>query len=279
METEIITIYCWISLILDKLGVKDDKRRLMTDAELVCTLIVASKFFYGNIEKARRFLSEHGYILNMLSASRFNRRMHAFGIDRLQDVQGILGIIFKDVNSTGEYAVDSFPVPCCDNIRIFRSKILKGEEYRGYTASKKKYFYGFKAHVIVTVTGEIVEFVLTPGSCSDIKAFKNFDMDLPEGSTVYADKAYNDYEEEDLLAEATEIELAPQRKKNSKRQYSLCKEYIVNKQRKIVETVFSQIAGLLPKKIHAVTEAGVIIKIMMFLCSVSLSSLTSVVMN
>ena len=76
METESIAIYCWTCLILDSLGMKEDKRRLMTDAELVCTLIVASRFFYGNIDKARCFLNEHGYIPNMLSSSRFNRRMH-----------------------------------------------------------------------------------------------------------------------------------------------------------------------------------------------------------
>ena len=279
METESIAIYCWTCLILDSLGMKEDKRRLMTDAELVCTLIVASRFFYGNIDKARCFLNEHGYIPNMLSSSRFNRRMHSFGVERLQDVQAIIGTIFKEANSTGEYAVDSFPVPCCDNIRIFHSRILNGEEYRGYTASKKRYFYGFKAHVLVTVNGDVVEFVLTPGSCSDVKAFKELNLDLPEGSVVYGDKAYNDYEDEDLLNDAAEIELAPQRKTNSKRQHSGCKEYIINKQRKIVETAFSQVAGLLPKKIHAVTGAGFAIKVAAFLCSASLHTLASTVMN
>ena len=43
-------------------------------------------------------------------------------------------------------------------------------------------------------------------------------VDLPHGSTVYADRAYCNYAIEDALAEAG-ITLKPLRKKNSKRQY------------------------------------------------------------
>lgn len=44
-----------------------------------------------------------------------------------------------------------------------------------------------------------------------------FSFDLHEASTVYADKAYNDYEIEDLLLEAENIKLSAIRKQNSKR--------------------------------------------------------------
>jgi hypothetical protein len=33
-------------------------------------------------------------------------------------------------------------------------------------------------------------------------AFKGFELDLPSGSIIYADKQYNDYHYEDLLEEA-----------------------------------------------------------------------------
>jgi len=36
-----------------------------------------------------------------------------------------------------------------------------------------------------------VEFFLTPGHFSDISALDLFDFDLPPGSTIYGDKAYN----------------------------------------------------------------------------------------
>ena len=55
---------------------------------------------------------------------------------------------------------------------------------------------------------------------------KNFRFDLAEGSTVYGDKAYNEYLTEDLLAEACGIGLSPLRKKNATRGVPACVEYV-----------------------------------------------------
>ena len=60
------------------------------------------------------------------------------------------------------------------------------------------------------------------------------EMVLPPGSRVYGDKAYNNYEIEDSLAEAG-VELKSIRKKNSKRQYPPWEAYLVNYYRKSVE--------------------------------------------
>ena len=70
---------------------------------------------------------------------------------------------------------------------------------------------------MVTETGEPVEFFLLKGSFADVKGLRVFPFDLPVGSVVYADKAYNDYETEDLLLEAEHIQLSAMRKHNSKR--------------------------------------------------------------
>ena len=98
-----------------------------------------------------------------------------------------------------------------------RSKIYGGDEaYRGYQASKKRYFYGIKIHLMVTETGEPVEFFLSTGLFADVRGLRVFSFDLPVGSVVYADKADNDYETEDLLLEAEHIQLSAMRKHNSK---------------------------------------------------------------
>jgi len=213
----------------------------------------------------------------MLSKSRFNRRLHALGPECVADVQRIIGILFKESNPCQEYAVDSFPVPVCENIRIFHSKIYTEEAYRGYQASKKRYFFGIKVHMIVTVEGRPIEFILSPGSWADIKAFKRLDLDLPEGSTVYGDKAYTDYEEEDFLSELN-IVLASQRKENAKRQYGGCMKYLIDCKRKIVETTFGQIAKFFPKHIHAVTSRGFELKVALFACVQSFVILAGAVM-
>jgi Transposase DDE domain len=120
----------------------------------------------------------------------------------------------------GTYAVDSLPVAACDNIRIHRCRLYPPEEhggvFRGYIASKRRYFYGLRVHLVVTEAGEPVEFALAAGSEADVTVFKDLELDLPEGSIICADKAYTDYDYEDLLEEVG-LHLKAQRKKNSKR--------------------------------------------------------------
>ena len=57
------------------------------------------------------------------------------------------------------------------------------------------------------------------GSEVDIKVFENLNTDLPEGSTMLADKGYPDYDHENLLGE-TGLHLKAQRKKYLKRPMS-----------------------------------------------------------
>lgn len=86
--------------------------------------------------------------------------------------------------------IDSYPVEVCDNIRISESKIYQGEEFRGYSASKKRFFYGLKIHLCVTKNGKPVEFFLTPSRLNDTDSLKLYLFDLPTTSTIYGDKAY-----------------------------------------------------------------------------------------
>src|ERR1700722_13171372 len=66
-------------------------------------------------------------------------------------------------------------------------------------------------------------------------------IDLVPNSTIYGDKAYNDYKFEDLLLDICCIRLIPERKANSKRQHSGCMRYLQRKLRKRIETTFSEI--------------------------------------
>ena len=52
---------------------------------------------------------------------------------------------------------------------------------------------------MVTETGEVVEVFFTPGRFSDVRGLRCYRFNLPEGSTIYADKAYCDYGIEDAL--------------------------------------------------------------------------------
>ena len=271
MDTQIVAIYCICDDILKGLKHSEDKQRQMSDADVMTTSLVAALFFGGNMERSRIFMQEQGYIPNMLEKSRFNRRQHQIA-GLFLVVFNLLGEVWKQWNSESVYVVDSFPIAVCDNYRIRRCRIYHGEAWRGYQASKKRYYYGIKIHLMVTIQGQPVEFFLTPGSWSDTRALKMYAFDLPAGSLITGDKAYNDYEFEDLL-EVADIELEPLRKKNSLRPAPPWIHYLMSCYRKIVETSGSRIEQLLPKHIHAVTPQGFELKLALFVLAASFNFL------
>ena len=75
--------------------------------------------------------------------------------------------------------------------------------------------------LITNLAGIPYKMIIAPGSEHDLPAVKVLDpQSLPEGSTLYGDAAYNDYEYEDYL-ENKNIRFAVDRKFNTKRPYRL----------------------------------------------------------
>lgn len=271
MDTQIVVVFCLCDDMLKALHHHEDEQCQMTDAEVMTTAIVAMLYFGGNFRLASQYMCEHGYIPKMLSRSRFNRRLHRVA-DLFLTLFLRLGEHWKNLNERSVYVIDSYPIAVCDNYRIPRSKIYHGEDFRGYIASKKRYFYGLRIHILVTEHGEPVEFFLEPGAFSDTSALGLDRFDLPEGSFVTGDKAYNDYTIEDVMREAG-LELIPLRKKNSLRPVPAYMTYFQACIRKIIETTGSLIERLLPKSIHAVTAKGFELKVALFVLACSINFL------
>ena len=261
MQTKIITIYCVCADFLLAYGHKEDPQATMSDAEVMTTVLVAATFFVGNQELSRIFLQEHGYIPTMLSKSRLNRRLHALPDTLWQALWHVLAEIAKHNNPTGAYVVDSCPVPVCDNIRIWRCKLYRNEVFRGKIASKRRFFYGVRVHLVIAGNGQPVEILLEPGSVADINAFRSLPLDLPPDAEVHADAAYTDYTVEDFLGQHAHLDLIAARKKNSTRPVPGYVTYLSQYTRKRVETTFSQINLRFAKCIHAVTPRGFELKV------------------
>jgi hypothetical protein len=260
VQDEIITIYVICDEYVKAVGIRDNGQASMTMAEVMTTALVSAKLFKNCLEHARQFLFEAGYIPNMLSESRLNRRLHVIPEWVWLDLMHVMAVAHQQLNPDQEYIVDSFPLPVCDNFRIRRCRLYQGEAFRGYIASKRRYFYGLRVHVVVTASGHPVEVVLTPGADSDITTFRCFQLDLPDGSTIYADKGYTNYVCEDVLNEDTSLTLTALRKRNSKRPMQGCIRYICEHVRKHIETSFSQITDCFAKRIYAITARGVELK-------------------
>lgn len=271
MDGQIIAVYCLTADMLQALGHRDDGQCQLIDAEVMTIALTAALFFGGNYALTCCFLREQGYMRRMLSPSRFNRRLHRIK-DLFLTLFAFLGEHWKDLNSRSVYIIDSFPIASCDNIRISRSRRYTGEGYRGYIASKRRYFYGLRVQLVVTENGEPVEFFLTPGADSDTGSLQWYQFDLPEGSTILGDKAFNVYEIEDDLA-SIGIAFAPLRKKNSKRAIPPYETYLRELHRKYIETAGSLITKRFPKTIQAVTPAGFELKLVLFLLAYSFDCL------
>lgn len=271
MDTNIVLVYCLCDDLLKWQHHRNDPQCILSDAEVMTIALVAAMYFGGNQAVAHRFLKEQGYLKHALGRSRLCRRLGRVKPQFLT-LFNLLGDIAKEQNDDNIYIIDSLPVVVCDNYRIRRCKLYRSEDYRGYQASKKRYFYGLKIHLLVTQAGQPVEFFLSPGAFSDTSALDQFDFDLPPAAWIVGDKAYNVYLIEDVMAEC-DLFLMPIRKENSKRPRPGWLRYLLAHYRKRVETAGSQIERLLPKHIHAVTADGFELKTILFVLASSIFSI------
>lgn len=262
-------LYCIVDDLLKAVGHTDDRRRVMTDAEVLTTALVAAHCFGGNAEHARRFLRETGLMPRMLSRSRLNRRLHAVA-DLAYRLFHQLGAALKELSVSTNYLLDSFPVAACDNIRIKRARILRGARWRGRSAAHRRYFYGVKVQVVTTEEGVPVEFAFLPGSASDVRGLGVLPLDLPPGSELFMDSGYTDYGAEDVAREHDSVTFAVQRRRNSRRRDEPWRAYYKQLMRKRIETAFSRLTAMFPRHIHATSSRGFLLKVSWFIIAFAL---------
>ena len=140
--------------------------------------------------------------------------------------------------------IDSFPLPVCKfgRARYCKAFRMDGADY-GKCASKKETYFGYKVHALVTLEGYITAFEITPASTDDREGLR----DITEGCsnlTILADKGYVG---EKLMQEMEEknICLFALKRSNSKTNWPKSTRQLIFKQRRRVETVFSQLSGQL----------------------------------
>lgn len=262
LSDKVLIIYCFVDDFLQKIDLRVDKQRKFTDSQVIATALIAAKKFHCNYSVAIDFMASYeGFY-------RIDRGVFSMRLKRLKPIINLifsfLSETIKSLNLSKSYIIDTFPVAVCRNIRIPKCRLLQDQAYRGFNNSKKEYFYGFKVQIITTNTGIPVQFDIFCGQTGDITAFQCTQIALPQYSILYADKAYNDYSEEDLLAECEQIYLKPHRKSNSKRKDPPYEIFLKNQIRKQVENSFAQITDLFPRHIHATSTEAFLLKIFLF---------------
>lgn len=271
MTEQTVAMYCFIDDFLRATRPQAPHKRHLSDAELLTTALLAARFFGGNLAAARRYMQQH-WGMKVLDKSGVTRQLHRLH-ETLKHLFFSLGQHLKQLNTAARYVIDSFPVAVCDNVRISRCQLLEGEAYRGYSASKRRYVYGFKVQLLMTHDGLPVEFYIHAGSEADITGLKALDPQVPEGSVLYADAAYTDYALEEAWFEAEQVALTVDRRKNSKRAHEPWQNFLIQHFRKGIETTISQITEQFPKSSHAVTAQGFALKLLLFIFTHTLAQL------
>ena len=140
------------------------------------------------------------------------------------------------------FIIDSMPLEICKNARASRSKICKEQDYcfpdKGYCASQKMYYYGYKLHGVCSVSGVFHSIDISPASVHDIHFLKDIRYQLSD-CVLLADMGYLSAQYQLNLFESANINLQTPKRKNQK---DFVKQpYIYRKSRKRVETLFSQL--------------------------------------
>ncbi|MDW8592303.1 IS982 family transposase [Streptococcus suis] len=173
----------------------------------------------------------------LLERSRFNRRSKQL----IWLVQLIRKAMSEMLPSDKLAIIDSFPLPLCQPVRNHRVTIFKGLADIGYNASKHLWFYGFKVHMLMTLSGYILNYVVTPASVHDIKVV----YELLEGckqSVILGDLGYLSSElKKDLEQEGYHL-WAPFRKNMTGSEEH--NNWKVMAMRRTIETCFSELCRL-----------------------------------
>ena len=90
--------------------------------------------------------------------------------------------------SSGIAFVDSTRLRVCDTKRISSHKVFAGTAERSKTSMG--WFYGFKLHLIINHTGDLLEVALTPGNVDDRKPLWGMNSDGPLHGCLYGDRGY-----------------------------------------------------------------------------------------
>ena len=212
------------------------RRPAMSDLELISLSLTAE--YMGIDSENDLFRKLPSCLGNKIDRTVYNRRKR-----RLMPYQNAIRMQLAESFNESEdvFIVDSMPLEICKIARSSRSKICKEELYsmpsKGYCASQKMYYYGYKLHAVCSLKGVFQSVDLTAANVHDIHYLGDLSNELSD-CTLLGDKGYLSAEIQLNLFESSNIRLDTPKKNNQKSynpQFSLFR-----KSRKRIETLFSQ---------------------------------------
>jgi hypothetical protein len=243
-----------------------------SDSELLTMALVGECRGWDVETEMLSYWREHRDLFPCIpSQSRFNRRrrnlMSAFNLIR----QAVLSVL--DVALDQQCVIDSLPVPVVKFHLVPGSTgdwAAHGADF-GRVSSKKVTIFGYKLHLLVTLKGVILDFVLAPASASDLSVGQEVLAPYTD-LEVFGDKAFISAVVAAELAQTQRIFLRTIPRANQKQQLPPQWCRLHNQLRQIIETVNGQLSEQFHIQLnHAHTFWGLCTRLMTKLTAHTLS--------
>ena len=172
--------------------------------------------------------------------SRFNRRRRNL-MFTFNSIRQIL-LSWTDLSHDPHCVIDSMPIPVVQ----FHLAPSSTGDWRafganfGKVASKKQTIFGYKLHLLVTLSGLILDFTLAPASLQDLAVGVDLLTDHND-RLVFGDKAYVSAPAAAELWQQNRIRLQTLPRRNQKIQMPSITHKLINQVRQMIETVNAQL--------------------------------------
>lgn len=212
-----------------------------SDSELMTMILVGECRGWSVETEMLSYWREHRDLFpHIPSQSRFNRRRRNLMLAFNQIRQVVLRLL--DWAKDRYCVIDSLPIPGVKFHLVPGSTgdwSTPGANF-GQVPSKKQTIFGYKLHLLITVEGIILDFILAPASLYDLTVgeellFQHTDRD------VFGDKAFISAALQEELAQRNRLYLHTLPRSNQKQQLPASLGRFHNHIRQIIETVNGQL--------------------------------------
>ena len=243
VEEFIINVYCLIDDLFKELFPNAIRSRgyepKLSDSEVITMEIVGEWLGYHKDIEIWKYFRRHWFHFfpDMPSRTKLASQGANLWSVKQKIAERLVQILGADMDDV--HLIDGFPIEVCARCRASRRRIFNDEVAYGYCASKKKPFFGFQGHLLISMTGIPVSVSLTPANVDERDAA--YDLIEVIAGLLLGDKGYiRPIFKEDC--EAVGIDLQTPLKKNMKD--SRPKEFVklIMRVRRRIETVIGQLA-------------------------------------
>lgn len=214
----------------------------MSDIEIIA-LAVSAEILSINSERLLFSKLKTDYsttFTNLIDRTRYNRRRRGLKNEMLK-LNRQMSLVLDLLNPF--LLVDSMPCPIVKNSRERSFKICKEaietSPKKGYSAVDKRYFIGYKLHLLTTENGVFRDMQISPANVHDIHFIKTLKPAYNSwNKCLIADKGYISQTVQTSLFDQYKIELKTPLKANQK---GIEPPRVLMRKRKRIEVLFSQL--------------------------------------